>query len=212
MATTYCQNDNSNSPSLHAFCTNGGECKTFVSKSQSHTGCKCPKGYEGDYCQYIEGSVPDWEFDKASLASLGYETGYGTLSEASSLGVGSIVGIVLGSVAGFVIIAGMLALFLWSGSTSSVIRGKKSGDATEMENESGSAFVGGMSVYKRKSSTRASFVTPENIDADGGVLMEAVKDSQHEQMEDIGSPRNEELTEVDLDELPSALEEGKEII
>jgi len=34
-----------------------------VGKKEKHAGCKCP-GYEGEFCQFVEGSVPsDWTLD-----------------------------------------------------------------------------------------------------------------------------------------------------
>mmetsp|Transcript_10786 Transcript_10786/g.22974 ORF Transcript_10786/g.22974 Transcript_10786/m.22974 type:complete len:302 (+) Transcript_10786:332-1237(+) len=220
-ATTYCQKDSSSS--LHAFCTNNGECLKFVSKTQAHTGCKCPKGYEGDYCEYVVGSAPDWEFDLNRLSAMGYETGYNGGSSSSFAGDGGgampIIGIVVGSVVGFIAIAVMLTCFLWTGTITDKIAGLAKGKKSSSENGNGtsSEFVGGQSVYKKKaSSTRALVIAPEAIDADGGMLTEAMREKQQQlELEEIGSPSKEELHEVNLDDLPSSLyDDGgkKEII
>lgn len=59
-----------------SFCVNGGTCmKTYsVATEVEHKGCKCPDGYEGDYCEYIEGSAPRpfyFSSDDGGLGSLG---------------------------------------------------------------------------------------------------------------------------------------------
>lgn len=52
------------SVSKSAFCTNGGKCKDVVVKDSSgkeakHPGCKCPDGFVGDHCEYLEGTEPE---------------------------------------------------------------------------------------------------------------------------------------------------------
>ena len=42
------------------FYTNGGICIEMVVSSEPHPGCICPDGFEGDYCEFIEGSAPWW--------------------------------------------------------------------------------------------------------------------------------------------------------
>jgi len=51
------------SVSKSAFCTNGGKCKDVVVKDSSgkdatHPGCKCPDGFVGDHCEYLNGTEP----------------------------------------------------------------------------------------------------------------------------------------------------------
>jgi len=42
----------------HSFCTNGGKCKKYNSRrDHEHHGCCCPAGYEGEYCQFPEGTL-----------------------------------------------------------------------------------------------------------------------------------------------------------
>ena len=57
MATEYCTSSGELSQTL--FCTNQGTCQSKVTASSSqHPGCRCPKGYTGAHCEYVEGSVP----------------------------------------------------------------------------------------------------------------------------------------------------------
>ena len=58
VATEYCTESGEISQS--SFCTNQGSCKSKASgaTTAAHAGCKCPKGYTGDHCQYIQNSVP----------------------------------------------------------------------------------------------------------------------------------------------------------
>ena len=46
------------SESKHSFCTNGGECADIVGDNQRHVPCVCGPGFEGDRCQYVEGTAP----------------------------------------------------------------------------------------------------------------------------------------------------------
>jgi len=54
-ATTYCTYKQE--VSKVSFCTNKGECQVEVEPGDSHIACKCPDGYEGEHCQFIEGST-----------------------------------------------------------------------------------------------------------------------------------------------------------
>lgn len=47
--------------STHAFCTNGGTCRSQVEAGQHHPMCLCPDGFEGRHCQYATGTAPDQE-------------------------------------------------------------------------------------------------------------------------------------------------------
>lgn len=58
VATEYCTK--SGEISSRAFCANQGSCKSKVdSTTAAHPGCKCPKSYTGEHCQYIQNSVPN---------------------------------------------------------------------------------------------------------------------------------------------------------
>mmetsp|Transcript_11757 Transcript_11757/g.14623 ORF Transcript_11757/g.14623 Transcript_11757/m.14623 type:complete len:242 (-) Transcript_11757:128-853(-) len=52
-ATVFCTFDGSSSS--RSFCTNRGKCKGTVAIGEAHKGCNCPKGYTGDYCQFVGG-------------------------------------------------------------------------------------------------------------------------------------------------------------
>jgi len=42
-----------------SFCVNGGQCKDIVTTEDVHRGCDCLPGFEGDHCEYIEGTDPN---------------------------------------------------------------------------------------------------------------------------------------------------------
>ena len=149
----------------------------------------------------------DWVTMNPILANV-----YGSRSSTDGgLGKGAIVGIVFGSVLGFVLIAAVLAGFLWKdrfGISKILHRNDKEADtgvtaegsSNGMVSGGHSEFVGGQSVYKKTSSH--SFVTADALEADGAVLTEA--------MEEQMSPSKTDLQEVNLDDLPSSLEEEKQ--
>lgn len=60
-ASEYCTDDKS--ISFIAFCTNGGQCKSYISDDthQGHPGCDCSYGFTGDHCEYLDGMVPVYE-------------------------------------------------------------------------------------------------------------------------------------------------------
>jgi hypothetical protein len=61
-AEVYCV-ANSKGVSNHAFCTNGGTCKEYISPNEAHLGCDCKEGFEGSFCQYVTGSRPEgWPY------------------------------------------------------------------------------------------------------------------------------------------------------
>lgn len=57
-ASVYCTPDNKPGDGVEkaSFCANGGKCKS-VAVGDGHTGCTCPRGFEGDSCELLEGSV-----------------------------------------------------------------------------------------------------------------------------------------------------------
>ena len=58
VATDYCT-FNKEFSSI-SFCTNGGTCKVIVNPGSAHMGCDCPKEYEGEHCQFVQGTnVPE---------------------------------------------------------------------------------------------------------------------------------------------------------
>jgi len=200
-ATSYCQKGVSTSE--HAFCTNGGECKFMVGRKEEHAGCKCPNGYEGHYCQFVRGSKPsDW--DLADFMHPALVNAYGGTQNGGS-GAGGVIAIIIGSCAGFILLVGILSGYLYCGTLKSKLsRNEKEMDSANAgTDDSGvvlggrsssvaaSSFVGGQSVYKKKNTT-SHFVTADNLEADGGVLQDAM-------MED-GAPSMEE---VDLDDAPN---------
>jgi len=209
-ATSYCQSGSA--VSAHAFCTNGGECKRAVGRTEEHAGCKCPGGYEGDFCQFVEGSKPsDWTLDNfmhPSLVSVhGRNQAY---SESSSIAKGFLIG---ASVA-FV----LLALLAWGyfydyhALKEKLKRSEKESDTGSADETtslggrrssgSSSAFFGGKSVYKKKTST-GDFVTPDTLEADGGTLTEALGENQElveKNFADVDVEQKTSLDEVDLND------------
>ena len=212
-ATSYCTK--ANRASTHAFCTNGGECKLSVGKNEKHAGCKCPAGYEGEFCQFIEGSVPsDWTLDNymhpAIISSYGNNDG--------GMNMGKTAGIIAGTVTGFVALVMCLGGFILCGRLGlkpvgmKVKRSNKGSDATfkGASNGGASEFVGGKSVYRKKSTTGSFGVTAENLDADGGVLTSALgqgdgqdggvaQSPSNDGMDDLDINGNTTMEEVDLD-------------
>lgn len=56
--TEFCSKDEARHS--HSFCTNGGKCKSHNEHYDSeHHGCCCPDGYEGEFCQFQEGTLDD---------------------------------------------------------------------------------------------------------------------------------------------------------
>jgi len=43
----------------NSFCVNGGTCKDIVFTEDLHRGCTCPKGFEGEHCEFVEGTDPE---------------------------------------------------------------------------------------------------------------------------------------------------------
>mmetsp|Transcript_2972 Transcript_2972/g.5283 ORF Transcript_2972/g.5283 Transcript_2972/m.5283 type:complete len:289 (+) Transcript_2972:221-1087(+) len=218
-ATSYCQSGTSSSE--HAFCTNGGECKRLVTKTEEHAGCKCPIGYEGDFCQFIEGSKPsDWELSNymhPSLASV-----YGENQDHQAIVLLALMILFLTS---FIMICLFAICYVYLPSLKDKATDMLSKDEREMDSMSGVppsagvtgasnvSFVGGKSVYKKKNST-AMFVTADTLEADGGVLTAALgglggtpKSATMEEstgLEDIDVSQSTSLEEVDLDGEPSS--------
>ena len=201
-ATSYCQSGSD--ISAHAFCTNGGECKRTVGRTEQHAGCKCPGGYLGDFCQFV-GSKPSAftldSFMHPSLASV-YGKNQGSTG-TSSLARGILIG---GSVA-FVFMAIFVYGYLYDFHS---LKDKLKRNEKEIDTASGgdvggpggrgssNTFLGGKSVYKKKSS--GNFVTPDALEADGGVLMEALGDqnSVEQNFAGVDLEQKTSLDEVDL--------------
>lgn len=197
-ATSYCQKGSTTSE--HAFCTNGGECRVMVGRNEEHAGCKCLPGYEGHYCQFIIGSKPsDWELTDFMHPALAHA--YGGTQDPGTNWVGILVGVGVG----FFVIASILVMSLYCGFVD--IRNKLRRNEKEMDTvfqaggtmatgDSGvvlggrrqsqaaqnGQFVGGKSV--RKKTTTGHFVTPDTLEADGGVLQDAL-DDQAPSMEEV---------------------------
>jgi hypothetical protein len=195
--------------SAHAFCTNGGECKSFVGKKSMHEGCKCPKGYTGEYCQFVQGSVPsDWEvlnYPTVAAARAGIHDDMGM--EGSR-----VAGIVMGSLMGIALAFGVLFIFIGTGKLALRLPsfGDKVMDTNDSENDE---FIGGKSVYIKRRSTKAAnqlTVTPEMLEADGSVLQDAMAEKDKFEGGAGESPTKGGavgLQEVDLDDLASSLDQ-----
>lgn len=203
-ATDYCGKLGNKNPT---FCTNGGTCRKSVGRNEEHVACQCKPGYVGDYCQFVEGGQPsDWElshFQNPALFGLG-----GAGVQSTGLGDAAIAGISVGTVLAALII---IALgFMWCGRMNNAwSKNDKEMDTGDANNGHGgsatngssgaSEFIGGKSVYKTKRNSTGTFaVTPDTLEADGGVLTDALQEK--------------ELQEVDLDDLPSSLELVEETV
>ena len=57
-ASVYCTPDNMPGVGVEkfSFCANGGKCKS-IAQGDGHTGCICPRGFEGESCELPEGSI-----------------------------------------------------------------------------------------------------------------------------------------------------------
>jgi hypothetical protein len=221
-ATSYCQRGSDES--AHAFCTNDGECRLMVGKNEEHAGCKCPRGYTGSYCQFVQGSMPsDWTLDNYMHPAL--VNAYST----NEAGANPLTGILIGAGVGLAVIAGILVMYLYCGFQD--LKAKLQRSQKELDTANGddagavlggrresavsprgitSEFIGGKSVYKKKTSTSTGgFGAPGVLEADGGVLTDAMAE-HHEQIPSVGDveggKESTSMEEVDLDDLPSSLQ------
>mmetsp|Transcript_26354 Transcript_26354/g.33709 ORF Transcript_26354/g.33709 Transcript_26354/m.33709 type:complete len:284 (-) Transcript_26354:250-1101(-) len=206
-ATSYCETGVDTS--AHAFCTNGGTCIRSVSKTEVHAGCDCPRGYDGNYCQFIQGSMPsDWTIDNFMHPEL--HSLYGANQDS---GIGPMLGIVIGAAVAVGAMAFIVVGYVYGPKLKSkLVRSEKEMDtASEADGaesaasrpKSTSSFVGGQSVYKKKNST-GQFVTADTLEADGAVLTEALGDIQNtgsmDGLEDVDVEPKTSMEEVDLDD------------
>jgi len=189
-ATDYCGKFGNNNPT---FCTNNGTCRKSVGKNEEHVACQCPSGYVGDYCQFVEGSKPsDWELNHFMNPVL---MGTGTIVYSGGMTDGAIAGISIGTV-----LAALLVItlgFMWCGRMNSAwSRNEKEMDTGDVNGGARGSSANGKNLHNSKRNSTSAFVAmPENLDADGGVLKDAL-----EGMED-----------VDLDE-PNSLELVEETV
>ena len=191
-ATSYCKRK-------AFFCTNGGECRDY------DDGCKCPPNYEGHYCQFVKGARPsDWsamDYMHPALVNAYHNSSSRGGSNGNSMSVVGIVAIV-GCV---IVVVGFLTAAFAGGrlklpaSIGSRRRGQKEME-TAASNNTGSEFVAGASVYKKKSSSGAQFVTEDTLEADGAVLTAALEGSGGDSamMEEVN------LDDDDDDKTPTA--------
>ena len=192
-ATDYCGKLGNKNPT---FCTNNGTCRKSVGRNEEHVACQCDPRYIGDYCQFVEGSKPsDWELNHfmhpVLLGGVSFQSG--------GLSAPAIAGISLGAILGALLV--ITLGFMWCGRMNNAwSRNEKEMDTGDGTN-GGSEFVGGKSLYKSKRNSTPSFaVTPDTLEADGGVLTDAL---QEEEMEEV---------DLDVDELPSSLELVEETV
>ncbi|KAL9189243.1 hypothetical protein ACHAXT_011733 [Thalassiosira profunda] len=204
-ATSYCQAGGGGS--AHAFCTNGGECKLMVGRGEEHAGCKCPPGYAGAFCQFIEGSVPsDWNLGSFMHPQL--INAYG--NAGGGMEQGGVLGIVIGAAVAFVLLVAILVGYVYSGkrrqkemdtATANSLEDAFEGP-TSTASPQNASFVGGRSVYRKKTST-GQFVTEDTLEADGGVLTSVLADQNMSVIqEQDGVGESTSLDEVDLDAPP----------
>ncbi len=157
--------------------------------------CQCPSGYVGDYCQFVQGSKPsDWQLNHFMNPVL---MGMGGVVHSEGLTDGAIAGISVGTVLAALLV--MTWAFIWCGRMNK----HWSGNEKEMDTGDGnvgSSSVGGKNLFKSKrNSTSAFAVTPDSLDADGGVLTNALEEK-------------DEMEDVDLDATPNSLELVEETV
>mmetsp|Transcript_21946 Transcript_21946/g.53089 ORF Transcript_21946/g.53089 Transcript_21946/m.53089 type:complete len:260 (-) Transcript_21946:476-1255(-) len=181
-ATSYCHDVAVSTTSDHSFCTNGGECKAAVSWKEEHAGCKCPTGYEGDYCQFVRGSKPsDWELTDHMHPALANAYAYSGTQHANM-----VLGFVVGAGLGIVLFLCIAAIALNFGDVRGKLRRNEKESDTGARNSNGNiANTGVVSVGRQKMNTSTGhFVTSDTLEADGGVLMEAL-DNQGPSLEEV---------------------------
>lgn len=161
-ATSYCTYDVA--VSKHSFCTNGGDCLAEISQSEAHVGCRCGDNYEGEHCQFVKGTRPSgWPYNQESKKSVGSQSSDAG-GEKGGLNGGEIFGILL-----FVFSVTFFIAFM-------VYRSRKQG-------ADGAKSTAGRSKTDHD-------VALHELDADGGVLKEAVdemKNEEEESDEDMGT-------------------------
>lgn len=64
-STEVCEKDQT--VSLHAFCTNGGECVEEVEPGEPHPGCFCPGRFVGRHCEKRRGTGSEYRFEPEPL-------------------------------------------------------------------------------------------------------------------------------------------------
>ena len=152
-ATSYCLHSPEERTS-ESFCTNHGSCIQLVSHSNDpHYGCECPVGYVGDFCQFIEGSVPNnWPTNSDGSSSYPYTSQEKTENAA-------IAGVIIG------ILAVIAAATLFA-----LVRNKTNDTAREITEELGEDAA-------LQSPTNSSANSGDLIlEANGAVLQAAVRD------------------------------------
>ena len=153
-ATSYCLHSPGGRIS-ESFCTNNGKCIQLVSRGDDpHYGCECPEGYAGDFCQFIEGSVPkNWPTNSDGSSSYPY-----TSQEKNENA--AIAGVIIGILA-VITVATLYAL----------VRKKTHDTAMEITAELGEDAA----VQSPTASANGGDLV---LEADGAVLQEAVRDAE----------------------------------
>jgi len=78
-ATEFCSLDKNH------FCTNLGTCKIKVTANDPHPGCKCRDGYVGNFCQFVENTVPESYARKEDNALSMPQSTVGNINDTSSV-------------------------------------------------------------------------------------------------------------------------------
>ena len=154
-ATSYCLHSPEGRTS-ESFCTNNGKCIQLVSRGDDpHYGCECPAGYVGDFCQFIEGSVPkNWPTNSDGSSSYPY-----TAQEKNENA--AIAGVIIGILA-VITVATLYAL----------VRKKTHKTAMEI-----TAELGEDAAVQSPTSASTADGSDLVLEADGAVLQEAVKNA-----------------------------------
>mmetsp|Transcript_29246 Transcript_29246/g.32367 ORF Transcript_29246/g.32367 Transcript_29246/m.32367 type:complete len:246 (-) Transcript_29246:72-809(-) len=138
-ATTYCTYNQE--VSKVSFCTNKGECQV----DDSHVACICKDGYEGEHCQFIEGSTEKAFYENTLTKSAPHYSLRATEGGDSD---------------GVVILVVVLVVLVLAGAVLYVYNKKRMLSTPMMKAKDSNIPIGSAEMA---------------LDSDGGVLQEAVK-------------------------------------
>mmetsp|Transcript_26136 Transcript_26136/g.43578 ORF Transcript_26136/g.43578 Transcript_26136/m.43578 type:complete len:248 (-) Transcript_26136:143-886(-) len=159
-ATSYCTF--AQEVSRISFCTNDGVCNLEVSPDAAHLGCDCQAGYEGDHCQFVDGTMPDsWPFDTSDAAANGFASatnGANTANTANGQQLDPRNDGDRGLQAGVTAVI-CLVVIAFLGTVAYVIYAKKKSHATPLASSKGAVVEDGGSA----------------LEADGSALQESIK-------------------------------------
>lgn len=178
-AEVYCTDRSDVNIQEHWFCTNGGVCQTIEGVGTSTStngiewGCDCPDRYEGQYCQFVKGTVPKgWPFNDNG-------GGGGSGMTGNGFNVGNVV---VGTIGVLIVIFGAIIIYKGRSRTLHVL---DVGRDLELEADG--------SVLKDAVSKGM-----QDLDADGAILREAMELESSSKEVAVSSPRE---VSFDIDNL-----------